>query len=69
MLPAKSHIYISFDGRISPNYKSFLGIVTHWTDENFDLCLTLIGLKEVQHTREGINLAKIVKVFQQYGII
>jgi hypothetical protein len=67
---AKSHIHISFDGWTSPNHKSFLGIVAHWTDEEYNICSALIGLKEVQTTHEGTNLAEIVmNVFQQYGIV
>jgi len=63
---ARSHVHISFDGWTSPN----LGIVAHWTDEKYKVCSALIGLKELQYTHDGTNLATIVmNVLQNYGII
>jgi hypothetical protein len=44
---AKSHISISFDRWTSPNNISFLGIVAHWSDNEYQLRSALIGLKEI----------------------
>jgi hypothetical protein len=67
---AKSHIHISFDGWTSLNHMSFLDIVAHWTDENYKLCSTLIGLKEVQFTHERTHPATIVmSVLEKYSIL
>ena len=67
---AKSHISISFDGWTSPNNISFLGIVAHWSDEEYNLRSALISLKEVQFSHAGTDLATIVMtVLEGYGIL
>lgn len=67
---AMSHIHISFDGLTSPNQQVLLGIVAHWTDKEYRFKTALIGLREIQHSCDGINLANIVmQVFQEYNIM
>ena len=66
----KSHISISFNRWTSPNNISFLGIVAHWSDEEYNLRSALIGLKEVQFSHAGTDLATIVMtVLEGYGIL
>ena len=60
VMTAKSHISISLDEWISSNNISVLGIVAHWSDEEYNLRSALICLKEVQFNHVESHLAKIV---------
>jgi hypothetical protein len=49
---------------------SFLGIVAHWSDEEYYLRSALIGLKDVQFSHAGTHFAtNIMTVLEGYGIL
>lgn len=66
----KSRIHVSLDTWTSPNHLSFLAIVAHFTDEQYQLRTTLLALKEIQFSHAGITLARIVMtVLQEFDIV
>ena len=67
---AKSKIHLSFDLWTSPNALALCGVVAHYLTVDFKVRSLLIGMKRVQGTHSGENIAEsILKVIQEYGIV
>jgi len=71
---SKSKIHFTFDLWTSPNYRAFLGIVTHWLDQNYKLQSTVIGMRRFygQHTGENqancfFNIIKPYEINDKIG--
>jgi hypothetical protein len=67
---ARSKVHISFDMWTTPNKKlAMLGIVAHYLTRDLTTRSLLIGLKKVEGSHTGVNLARyIVPVIQEFGI-
>jgi len=66
---ARSRIHISYDLWTSPNYKAMIGIVAHWTAENYEVKSALLAIREVPEEDSGENIANVVyRVKKEYNI-
>jgi hypothetical protein len=66
---AKSKIHLSFDLWSSPNYKSIMAIVGHWTNSDFKVETATLAMKEIFGEHKGEYLAPVLyEVAKQYGI-
>ena len=65
---AQSQIHLSFDLWTSPNYKVIIGIVGHWTAEDYSLKTVLLAIREIHGPHNGYNIGmKVFEVIQEYG--
>jgi hypothetical protein len=65
---ARSQIHLSFDLWTSPNYKAVIGIVGHWTAEDYSLKTVLLAIREIHGPHNGYNIGtKVFEVIQEYG--
>ena len=65
---ARSRIHLSFDLWTSPNYKAVIGIVGHWTAEDYSLKTVLLAIREIHGPHNGYNIGtKIFEVIEEYG--
>jgi hypothetical protein len=66
---ARSKIHLSFDLWSSPNHKSIMAIVGHWTNSEFKVETATLGMKEIFGEHKGEHLAPVIyKLLQEYGI-
>ena len=67
---AQSHIHLSFDLWTSPNYKSLIAIIGHWTASDLSLKTVLLAIREIDGSHSGENIGgKVFEVIQEYGVV
>lgn len=68
---ARSKIHISFDLWTSPNSLAMNGVVAHYLTKNFTLKAVLLGLRRVEGSHSGENIAvtviDVIKDFKRQG--
>jgi hypothetical protein len=66
---ARSKIHLSFDLWSSPNSLALCGVIAHYVTANLTTRALLLGLKRVQGTHSGENIADaVLKVIREYRI-
>src|SRR6202000_1214108 len=53
-------VHVSFDLWTSPNSLAMLGIVGHWINENHQLTIALLGLRQIAGPHSGEHLSDTV---------
>jgi hypothetical protein len=66
---ARSQIHITYDGWKSDNGIPMIGVVAHFVDRNLQLKTILLGLREIQGSHTGENIAEVIRiVLQDYRV-
>lgn len=66
---AITNIHVSPDAWTGPNNEAILGITVQFVTERLGLQRLVLGLKEIQGSHTGSNMADILaKLFEEYGI-
>jgi hAT family C-terminal dimerisation region len=66
---SKSRIHLSFDLWTSPNNMAFVGVVGHFMSSKYKVESVLLGLRRIQGTHTGENIAEaVLKVIHKYGL-
>jgi hypothetical protein len=66
---ARSKIHLSFDLWSSPNYKSIIAVVGHWTNSDFKVETATLVMKEIFGEHKGEYLAPVIyEIAKQFGI-
>jgi hypothetical protein len=65
----RSRIHLSFDLWTSPNYKSLIAIIGHWTAPDLSLKTVLLAIREINGSHTGENIGgKIFEIIEEYQI-
>ena len=68
---SRSRIHISLDiWSTSAGNRSYLGVVEHWVDANFEICTTLIAqVPSIDDCHTGANIVnRVIEVAEMYKI-